>query len=150
MSEKATAYNLYVVVFFQKPRFKDKKMLESRVAQEKIVGKHVFGNLYNCPENIISDEKYLRKIVREAIKQANMTLVSLRSWSFGGEKGGVSVIALITESHVAVHTWREYNYATVDIYTCGEESNPEKAFDYIVQHLRPESVTRYFADRSSG
>jgi len=125
-------------------------MLESRTTQKQIVGKHVFGNLYNCPTKLISDQKFLRQLVLEAVAAAKMELVSLRSWKFGGEKGGVSVIALIKESHVALHTWREYNYATVDIYTCGDKSDPELAFELIVNSLKPERVTRYFADRSSG
>jgi S-adenosylmethionine decarboxylase len=125
-------------------------MLESKATSKQIVGKHVFGNLYNCPVKLISDQKFLRQLVLKAVEAAKMNLVSLRSWKFGGEKGGVSVIALITESHIAVHTWREYKYATVDIYTCGEESKPELAFEIIVDSLKPETVVRYFADRSSG
>jgi S-adenosylmethionine decarboxylase len=125
-------------------------MLESKATSKQIVGKHVFGNLYNCPVELISDQKFLRQLVLKAVEAAKMNLVSLRSWKFGGEKGGVSVIALITESHIAVHTWREYKYATVDIYTCGEESKPELAFEIIVDSLKPETVVRYFADRSSG
>jgi S-adenosylmethionine decarboxylase len=125
-------------------------MLESKTTSKQIVGKHVFGNLYNCPVELISDQKFLRQLVLKAVEAAKMNLVSLRSWKFGGEKGGVSVIALIKESHIAVHTWREYKYATVDIYTCGEESKPELAFEIIVDSLKPESVVRYFADRSSG
>jgi len=55
-----------------------------------------------------------------------MKLVEMKSWKFGGKKGGVSVIALVEESHIAVHTWLEYNYATVDVYTCGEHSDPRR------------------------
>lgn len=114
-----------------------------------VVGKHVYGNLYGCDKRLISNERYLRRIVREAIKVAGMHLFELRSWKFESKKGGVSVIALITESHVAIHTWPEYEYATVDVYTCGEKSEPEKAFDYIIEKLSPKEYTKHFADRSS-
>ncbi|MEM0440320.1 MAG: adenosylmethionine decarboxylase [Candidatus Caldarchaeum sp.] len=124
-------------------------MLEGKTVQKQIVGKHVFGNLYGCPSELLLDEKFMRKTVLEAVKIAKMNLVSLRSWKFGGEKGGVSVIALIKESHVAVHTWNQYRYATVDIYTCGEDSEPDKAFEHIVKKLNPESFVRHYADRSS-
>jgi S-adenosylmethionine decarboxylase proenzyme len=33
---------------------------------------------------------------------------------------GVSVVALLAESHMAVHTWPEHDVATVDVFTCGE------------------------------
>ncbi|MEM2329140.1 MAG: S-adenosylmethionine decarboxylase, partial [Nitrososphaerota archaeon] len=42
-----------------------------------------------------------------------------------------------------------YQYATVDVYTCGHESQPEKAFEYIVKGLAPKEYTKHFADRSS-
>jgi len=117
--------------------------------KDRIVGKHVFGNLYGIPREIAANEELLYETVRKAVEVANMKLVEMKSWKFGGKKGGVSVIALVEESHIAVHTWLEYNYATVDVYTCGEHSDPQKAFDLIVSALRPERYQMFYADRSS-
>ena len=114
----------------------------------KIVGKHVYGNLYNCDVNIISDEEKLRRIVEVAAEKANATIWDIKSWKLSGEKGGVSVLALVVESHIALHTWVKYRYATVDIYTCGEETDPWKAFEYIVSQLKPEKYAVKYADRS--
>lgn len=122
---------------------------ESNVADPRIVGKHVYGNLYDISPDIASNEELLRNAVIEAAKLANMTLVEVKSWKFGGLKGGVSVIALVQESHIAVHTWNEYRYATVDVYTCGEKSDPWKAFEYLVNVLKPKFYTVNYADRSS-
>jgi S-adenosylmethionine decarboxylase len=124
-------------------------MLSEQASEEVIVGKHVFGNLYDCSEETLLNEELLRNIVLEAVNIAAMTLVELRSWSFGGKKGGVSVIALVQESHIALHTWATYRYATVDVYTCGPQSQPEKAFDYIASKLSPARITKHVADRSS-
>ncbi len=114
-----------------------------------VVGKHVYANLYGVDPKILSDEKLLKEMVIEAAKLANMTLIEVKSWSIGGKKGGVSVIALVTESHIAIHTWVEYRYATVDIYTCGERSDPWKAFNYVVSVLKPKYYVVNYADRSS-
>lgn len=129
----------------------EQSLLVQKVHQEedKIVGKHVFGNLYGIPREVAMDEKFLYDVVRKAVDIANMKLVEMKSWSFGGKKGGVSVIALVEESHIAVHTWLEYNYATVDVYTCGEHSDPMKAFEYIVSQLKPKRYQMFYADRSS-
>lgn len=124
-------------------------MSEETCLAKQIVGKHVYGNLYDCDPTIISDEYALRRIVEKAVERSKCTLYELKSWKFSGEKGGVSVIALITESHIAVHTWVEYNYATVDVYTCGRASDPEAAFDFIVSQLKPREYTKHFSDRSS-
>jgi len=117
--------------------------------EEKIVGKHVFGNLYDITEELLKDKKFLEELVLKAVKEAKMNLVEIKSWEFGGKKGGVSVIALVTESHIALHTWNEYKYATVDVYTCGEDSDPEKAFELIVKELKPKYYKVFYADRSS-
>ncbi|MEM0380162.1 MAG: adenosylmethionine decarboxylase [Desulfurococcaceae archaeon] len=123
---------------------------ETRVekVEEYIIGKHVYGNLYGIPRELAIDEKYLIETVVKAAELANMTLVDVKSYSFGGLKGGVSVIALIMESHIAIHTWVEYRYATVDVYTCGDKSDPWKAFQYIVERLKPKDYTINYADRT--
>lgn len=114
-----------------------------------IVGKHVYGNAYDCDEEVLSNEKVLKATVLDAVKLSKMHLVEIKSWRFGGTKGGVSVIALVKESHIAVHTWPKYRYATIDVYTCGEASEPEVAFEHICKLLRPKLVLRQYADRSS-
>jgi S-adenosylmethionine decarboxylase len=124
--------------------------IQNLVQKDKIVGKHVFGNLYGIDREKLEDEEFLRNLVLDAVKKAKMTLVEINSWKFGGHKGGVSVIALVTESHIALHTWSEYNYATLDVYTCGEESDPEAAFLEMVEKLKPQRYEVYYADRSSG
>ncbi|MCC6017093.1 MAG: adenosylmethionine decarboxylase [Desulfurococcaceae archaeon] len=122
---------------------------EEEMEKDRVIGKHVYGNLYEIDPEIVSNEELLKQIVIDAAKLANMTLYDIKSWRFGGRKGGVSVIALVVESHIAVHTWVEYRYATVDVYTCGEKSDPWKAFEYIVSKLNPKYYTVNYADRSS-
>ncbi|MGC9010457.1 MAG: adenosylmethionine decarboxylase [Sulfolobales archaeon] len=113
-----------------------------------IIGKHVFGNLYGMDPNLLTNEDFLREIAIKAAELANMVIVEAKSWKFGGLKGGVSVIVLVQESHIAIHTWNEYNYATVDIYTCGEKSDPWRAFRYIIDMLKPKYYVVNYADRT--
>jgi S-adenosylmethionine decarboxylase len=116
---------------------------------EGIIGKHVYGNLYGCDRKVLSDVSLLRRLVSEAAELAKMTLIEVKSWKFGGAKGGVSVIALVMESHIAIHTWPNYRYATVDVFTCGERSDPDGAFEHICNALTPTKVIKHFADRSA-
>jgi len=44
---------------------------------------------------------------------------------------GVSGVVVISESHLAIHTWPEYGYAAVDIFTCGSTVDPWLACDYL-------------------
>jgi len=118
------------------------------VAPDIIVGKHVYGSLYGVPEELASDEEYLKNLVLEAVKAAGATLLDLRTWVVPGKKGGVSIVAIVLESHIAIHTWLEYGYTTVDVYTCGEHTDPWKAWEVILYGLRPKYYSVHYADRS--
>ena len=50
------------------------------------------------------DERFLRDLVVRAVEAAGATLLDLRSWVVSGRKDGMSVIAVVLESPVAVHT----------------------------------------------
>jgi S-adenosylmethionine decarboxylase len=122
---------------------------EAAGKKDLIVGKHVYGNLYGVDARLLWDEEFLKEVVREAAVKGNMNLVEMKTWRFTGYHGGVSVIALVLESHIAIHTWPDYGYATVDVYTCGANSDPWRAFNYIVEKLKPKYYIVHYADRSS-
>ncbi len=111
----------------------------------KVYGKHVYGNLYGCDPEILSNAEELKKIVIKAAKIGNMTLLDVKYWIISP---GVSLVAIILESHITIHTWPEYNFATVDVYTCGRHTDPEKAFRYIARALNAERVEYSVVDRS--
>jgi S-adenosylmethionine decarboxylase len=112
----------------------------------RVYGKHVYGNLYDCKNReLLTDPQKLEEIVVNAARIGNMTLLDIKSWKIGE---GVSLVAIVLESHIAIHTWPEYNFATVDVYTCGQDSDPQAAFEYIVSAMKPERVVLGLADRS--
>ena len=117
--------------------------------KDQIVGKHIYGSFYELQEQrAYEDPKFMEDLVKEAIKIANAKLIEIKSWKIEGEKGGISVLALVEESHIAIHTWKEYKYATYDIYTCGSHTDPWKAFEYIKEKLKPKRWTVNYSDRS--
>ncbi|MEB3844532.1 MAG: adenosylmethionine decarboxylase [Desulfurococcales archaeon] len=112
----------------------------------KVYGKHVYGNLIGCRnKEALRNPEILEAVVREAAEEANMTVLDVKSWKIGE---GFSLVAIILESHITVHTWPEYDFATVDVYSCGAHTDPEKAFEIIVNYLDPERVESNLADRS--
>ncbi len=121
---------------------------QSRLRKDSIVGKHVYGSFYGIDRDVASNEELLRTVVLRAVRESGATLHDIHSWKFQGRKGGVSVLALVLESHIAVHTWLEYDYATLDVYTCGSHTDPWKAFNVIKEALKPKYYTVHYADRS--
>lgn len=123
-------------------------MAFNQATDDRVIGRHVYGNLYNIPADLAGDEQYLRDLVLKAVEASGATLLDLRSWRVPGKKGGVSVIAVVLESHIALHTWVEYRYATLDVYTCGDRADPWRAWKVILDGLRPEFYTVHYSDRS--
>ncbi|MCC6015473.1 MAG: adenosylmethionine decarboxylase [Desulfurococcaceae archaeon] len=115
--------------------------MDSVTVQRKLLvyGKHVVGDLYECNKDKLTDLIFLINTVREAAKIGNMILLEIKSWKIGL---GVSIIGIVLESHISIHTWPEYSFATVDVYTCGKYSDPEKAFDYIVEKLEAKRINK--------
>ncbi|WP_292320695.1 adenosylmethionine decarboxylase [Caldisphaera sp.] len=112
----------------------------------KVVGRHVYGNVKGCRNtNLLKDEKGLTNLLIKAGNAGNMTILDVKTWKIGE---GVSAVAIVLESHITIHTWPEYKFATVDVYSCGSHTDPKKAFDFIVNALDPEDVEFGMTDRS--
>ncbi len=105
----------------------------------KALGKHLIIEFYDCDHESVTDPKKVENIMISAAKAAKATIVSSSFHTFN--PFGVSGVVVIAESHLAIHTWPEYNYASLDVYTCGEEVNPWDAFDYLKEHFNPKNVT---------
>jgi S-adenosylmethionine decarboxylase len=48
---------------------------------------------------------------------------------------------VISESHLAIHTWPELGYAAVDVFTCGEKVDPWDACQYLVEKFQAKNIT---------
>ena len=114
-----------------------------------VVGKHIYGNLYGVDEEILGNKPLLEKTLINAAKVSKATILDMKSWVVHGPKGGVSIIVLVDESHLALHTWIEYNYATIDIYTCGEHTEPRNGLRLILETLKPKEYVVHYVIRDS-
>ena len=100
------------------------------------LGWHVVAELNGLSFEILNDAGYLADLLKRAIEYAGLTLLSVHTHKY--EPQGVTVLAIIAESHLMIHTWPEYGYASVDIYTCGRKTKPMNACEYIVKALKSE------------
>lgn len=83
---------------------------------------------------VISQVDKLQEILVEAARRANTHVWAVSFHRFPPD--GVSGVVVISESHLSVHTWPEAQYMALDIYTCGEESVPEVAVEYVLEQVR--------------
>ena len=101
-------------------------------------GKHYLIDLKQCDPETLGQVEVTREIFLEAARAANATLMGELFHQFQPE--GVSGVLLIAESHISIHTWPEDCFASVDIFTCGEEMEPEKAIEVLTRGFRAEHV----------
>ena len=114
---------------------KKSNILKSLSNNESLIhqSKHFLLELYRCDFDKLNDESFLRCTLTNASKLAHAKVLNLVSYKF--EPHGVTAIALLSESHLSIHTWPESYYSAVDIFTCGHNMKPELASDYLINTL---------------
>jgi len=103
------------------------------------LGRHLLLELKNCNKEVLNDLDFLRDCLNQAALQCGATIVGESFHQFSPR--GVSGIINIAESHIAIHTWPEYSYAAVDVFTCGNNVNPEEIANLITQSLQPQNYS---------
>ena len=94
----------------------------------KAFGTHIIVELSDCDAAILSDVERVKNILVGAARKANAEVLQTAFHRFSPQ--GVSGVVVIAESHLSIHTWPEYAYAAMDIYTCGDRTDPWKACRY--------------------
>jgi S-adenosylmethionine decarboxylase len=105
----------------------------------KILGQHLLVEFYDCNRAVLNSQSLIRTHMEEAAITSNATIVQSVFHTFNPH--GVSGVVVIAESHLAIHTWPEYNYAAVDLFTCGTGVNPYAAFEYLKDSLEAAHFT---------
>lgn len=100
------------------------------------LGRHILVEYYNCDKEILKDHAIIEEYMKQAAIEANATIVTSCFHKFN--PWGVSGAVIIQESHLTIHTWPEYGYASVDLFTCGDSVNPWVGFRYLEEVLKAE------------
>ena len=116
------------------------------------LGRHVLAEIYGCSFEMLDDVKKVEEIMVNAALEAGAEIREVVFHKFSPQ--GVSGVVVISESHLAVHTWPELGYAAVDVFTCGERVNPWDAVNYLTEkfqagHLVSAEVKRGFRSEKS-
>ncbi len=82
---------------------------------------------------MLNDLDFLRIVLLAAASEAGATVLGESFHQFNPH--GVSGVVIIAESHLFIHTWPELGYAAVDIFTCGDSVQPEKAAQKLIREL---------------
>ncbi len=98
------------------------------------LGTQLLLELKECDREILDDLSYIQEALVSAAEEVGATVVGQSFHKFAPL--GVTGILAIAESHICIHTWPEYGFAAVDIFTCGQGFEPHPAAELLIQRLR--------------
>lgn len=99
----------------------------------KALGRHLLVEYSGCDRATLEEVPRIQALMEEAARVSGATIVQTCFHQFNPY--GVSGVVVISESHLAIHTWPEHGYASVDIYTCGDTVDPWKAHEFLQREL---------------
>ncbi|RXT15219.1 adenosylmethionine decarboxylase [Ammoniphilus sp. CFH 90114] len=101
-------------------------------------GRHVAIDTWGVDFDLLNNAGLLQHHMVEAAEACGATVLSVQSKQFDPQ--GATVLVLLSESHISIHTYPERGFAALDCYTCGDTVDPEVAIEYLVKILNPEKT----------
>lgn len=115
----------------------------------EFTGWHVLAEFGGVDAALCDDLERLETALRESLVDAGVTICDVVSKQF--EPQGVTVLALLSESHASLHTYPESGDIFVDVFTCGSiGAGAEKAVQLLREKLAPKDVRMSTVRRGHG
>jgi spermidine synthase len=100
----------------------------------KSLGRHIVVEFYDCDSESLNEVTHIEQSMLEAARKADATAINSSFHHFS--PFGVSGVIVIQESHLAIHTWPEFGFAALDIFTCGDTVDPWVAYQELKTSLK--------------
>ena len=95
----------------------------------KNLGRHFLVDFLFCNVQVINNMEKIRTHLLKAANLAQATVIKDTFHKFSPQ--GISGVIVIAESHLAIHTWPEHECVALDLFTCSEKMEAQKAIDYL-------------------
>lgn len=102
----------------------------------RYAGTHLIVDLFGARR--LDDLKHIEKTLKRCVEAAGATLLHIHLHHFT-PNGGVSGVAVLSESHISIHSWPEANYAALDVFMCGDAS-PERVVPVLKEAFQADAV----------
>lgn len=103
---------------------------------ERFAGTHLIIDLEGASR--LDELEHMENALRRCVEVSKATLLHIHLHHFT-PNGGVSGVAVLSESHISVHTWPEANYAAFDVFMCGE-AEPHNAVEVLREAFSPSEI----------
>jgi S-adenosylmethionine decarboxylase len=112
-------------------------------------GKHMICDIKNIKNHIlIHDLNKIKNILDTICSDNNFTILNKIEHLF--EPQGLSILYLLSESHISIHIFPERNYIAFDLYTCRnypDNSTYLHIYDYLIQCFDADKETPSIIER---
>lgn len=109
------------------------------------LARHVLLELNGCQQRMLTDQHLIKKTLVDAATEAGAQVVETVFHQFSPY--GLSGVVVIAESHITIHTWPEYGYAAVDVFTCGDPQLADRLCASIATSLNAKKTSIRAVDR---
>lgn len=92
-------------------------------------------DIYNCRVDI-NDESTIKNIVNQIID--DLELHSLKQINYLFPNQGITSVDILSESHLIIHTWPEFKYISIDLFSCSKKLKIKK--NYFKQLFKSNKV----------
>lgn len=83
-----------------------------------LVGTEWIVDAQGCSPDALRDLRRMRELCARIVRELDLFVVGEPSWHAFPDPGGVTGLFLLTESHLACHTYPEHGAATFNLYCC--------------------------------
>ncbi len=102
----------------------------------RFAGSHLIIDLFGAKR--LDDLKHIERTLKRCVDVAGATLLHIHLHHFT-PNGGVSGVAVLSESHISIHSWPEADYAALDVFMCGQ-AKPHLAIDVLKHAFEAEHI----------
>lgn len=103
------------------------------------LGNHLIVEMYDCDNELLNNAQDVEESLVRAVEISGANIVQAVVHEFNPH--GVSGVVVIEESHFSVHTWPEYGYCALDIFTCGDEIDYYSALQYLKKEFKAKNLS---------
>ncbi len=100
----------------------------------EILGIQLLIDLEECDEVILDDLNKIRELLIYAAKKGGAKIIGDTFHKFDPQ--GVTGIVSIAESHISIHTWPEFSYAAIDVFSCGPSFKEQISAEILINGLK--------------
>ena len=102
------------------------------------IGHEISAVLYGVDKKLINNSNFLKKVIMQGLKKDKFHILKDVDYVFFPQ--GYTLNVLLSESHVAIHTYPEHGSIYFGLYSCKAKGHGKKTYEHFINELKPKNV----------